>query len=124
MAKSLGRQALAEFFNCSSQILDDRESLEHIMIKSAEAAGAFPVKSLFHKFSPHGVTGVVIISESHLSIHTWPEYSYAAVDIFTCGNTIDNIRAMEYIKDKLSSGYYSIMEISRGILNIEENKLR
>ena len=71
----------------------------------------------FHQFNPHGVSGVVIIAESHLCIHTWPEYGYAAVDIFTCGDSVQPGRAAEIIAGKLGSKDHSIIEMQRGILD-------
>lgn len=86
---SLGRHVLAELCGCAFDVLDDPEKVKEYMIKAAVFAGAEVRESVFHKFSPQGVSGVVVISESHLTIHTWPELGYAAVDVFTCGNKIN-----------------------------------
>jgi len=69
---------------------------------------------VFHMFNPYGVSGVVVISESHLAIHTWPEYGYAAVDIFTCGSTVDPWLACDYLKEKFEAGHYEASEMQRG----------
>jgi S-adenosylmethionine decarboxylase len=81
----LGRHFIAELYDCDRKVLDDLELIGARMREAAEAARAKVIDAVFHRFSPHGVSGVVVIAESHLSIHTWPEFGYAAVDIFTCG---------------------------------------
>lgn len=78
--------------------------------------GAEVLGDSFHRFSPQGVSGVVIIAESHLSIHTWPEHGYAAVDIFTCGTTVRPEKAAEVLVEKLGSQNHSLKEIQRGLL--------
>ncbi|KAF5028545.1 S-adenosylmethionine decarboxylase proenzyme [anaerobic digester metagenome] len=84
------------------------------MCKAALEAGAEVREVAFHKFSPQGVSGVVIISESHLSIHTWPELGYAAVDVFTCGTTVDPWDACKYLQAILEAENIKGMEITRG----------
>jgi len=122
MTQALGKHSLIEFYDCSNEKLNNPDFLKDILSKAAIEAGAEIVETVFHTFSPHGVTGVIIIAESHLSIHTWPEYGYAAVDIFTCGDLIDNMKGLEIIKDALQCGHYSIVEMRRGILNKENLK--
>lgn len=86
------------------------------MVSAAIDCGAVVLGESFHRFSPQGVSGVVVIAESHLSIHTWPEYGYAAVDIFTCGNTVNPEKAAEVLIEKLGAENPSLMEIQRGLL--------
>ena len=86
---ALGRHILVEFNGCCPEILNDVAVIEEAMVEGARKAGATVIQSTFHHFSPFGVSGVVVIQESHLAIHTWPEYQYAAVDLFTCGETVD-----------------------------------
>ena len=112
--QALGRQILVEYYNSNQQLLNDTVFVENTMNEAAEVAGATIIKSVFHKFSPHGVSGVIVIAESHLAIHTWPEYGYAAVDIFTCGETIEPWLAFNYIKEKFQSQWVSRMELRRG----------
>ena len=83
---ALGVHYLVEFSGCEEQLLTDKELLSKTMETAAREAGATVVGTLIHQFNPHGLSGVVVIAESHLAVHTWPERSYAAVDIFTCGN--------------------------------------
>lgn len=83
-----GRHLLVEYNGCNLDILDDLKRIEGLMRDAAVAAGTRIVASVFQPFDPHGVTGVVVVEESHLSIHTWPESGYAAVDFFTCGDSL------------------------------------
>ncbi len=85
------------------------------MTAAAEAAEATVVGTVFHPFSPQGISGVVVIEESHLSIHTWPEHGYAAVDFFTCGECLPE-RAHEVIKEGLSAATSEAMMVIRGML--------
>jgi len=103
-----------ELYGCNTDILNDKEKIERIMIEAAKRAGATIVQKVFHLFNPHGISGVVVIAESHLAIHTWPEYGYAAVDVFTCGSKVDPWKAYEYIKRELEAEHSSIMEMYRG----------
>lgn len=70
----------------------------------------------FHQFAPQGVSGVVVIAESHFFIHTWPEYGYAAVDIFTCGDSVRLEAAAELLMERLETKNPSIIELRRGLL--------
>jgi S-adenosylmethionine decarboxylase len=113
---ALGRHLLLELKFCNKEVLDDIEYLKAGLIETAEKIGATVLSNVFHQFCPQGVSGVVVIAESHLCIHTWPEYGYAAVDIFTCGNTIDPRDAVALLVDKLGSREHSFKEIERGLL--------
>jgi len=115
--KSLGRHILVEFSNCNSQVLNDAQIVEEAMIKAAKTAGATVINSTFHHFSPWGISGVVVIQESHLAIHTWPEYKYAAVDLFTCGESVDPWVCFEHLKHIFQANY-SAMELNRGSLHL------
>ncbi|MCX7835618.1 MAG: adenosylmethionine decarboxylase [bacterium] len=115
--KALGQQLLVELYHCDPEILNDVNAIESHMEQAAEIAGATIVEKTFHHFSPHGVSGVVVIAESHLAIHTWPEYGYAAVDLFTCGDTILPEPCFHYLQAALKSKSFSITEMKRGILS-------
>lgn len=115
--KNLGRHILAEVYDCDPNILNDRELIEEILVKAALEAGAEVREVAFHKFSPQGVSGVVVISESHLAIHTWPELGYAAVDVFTCGNRVNPWDACNYISDGLRSKHMDATEVKRGLFD-------
>lgn len=112
---TLGRHILAEMYGCSEEILNNVHEIEKIMVKSALEAGAEVREVAFHKFSPQGVSGVVVISESHLTIHTWPELGYAAVDVFTCGDRINPWDACNYLADSFNAKNMTATEVKRGI---------
>ena len=101
--KSLGRHVLVEFYGCNHDKLNDLKFIEEAMTGAAEYAKATVVDDVFHRFNPHGVSGVVVIAESHLAIHTWPEYGYAAVDLFTCGEEINPWDAFFYLNKELEA---------------------
>lgn len=115
--KALGRHILVEFSSCNAEVLNDVSIIERGMIEAAEIAGATVINSTFHHFSPWGVSGVVVIQESHLAIHTWPEYRYAAVDLFTCGDSVDPWVSFEHLK-KVFQANYSALEMNRGSLHV------
>lgn len=113
--KILGRHLIVEYAECNNELLNDLDQLETFMNESVRKAGATIVNSTFHRYNPQGVSGVVVIAESHISIHTWPEYGYAAVDFFTCGDSVDPYRAFEYMKEMLQSKEATVQEMKRGI---------
>lgn len=116
---ALGRHVLAEFYGCPEEILNDIQRIERTMVDAALEAGAEIREVAFHKFSPQGVSGVVVISESHLAIHTWPELGYAAVDVFTCGDKVDPWVSANYLKESFAARRLSAQEITRGIFDVE-----
>lgn len=111
--KTLGRHLLGELIGCKVG-LNSVEFIKKSMEDAAIYSNATIVESCFHHFNPYGVSGVVVIAESHLTIHTWPEYDYAAIDVFTCGETVDPQRAFNYLKDCFKSERTVIKEIKRG----------
>ena len=116
--EALGRHILLELRACNRDKLDDLPFLRSTMLNAAEETGATVIGQIFHQFAPQGVTGVVAIAESHLCIHTWPEYGYAAVDIFTCGASFDPTEAARLIVAKLESQDPELSEVIRGILDL------
>ena len=116
--QALGKHIIAELYDCDKALINDHEFIEEVMLRAVEISGATIVRPVFHKFNPHGVSGVVVIAESHFSIHTWPEYGYCALDIFTCGDEIDNQAALSHLKNQLKAGNLSVSEIKRGVLNL------
>nr|BAL54798.1 spermidine synthase [uncultured Acetothermia bacterium]BAL59878.1 spermidine synthase [Candidatus Acetothermum autotrophicum] len=111
--QALGRHLIVEVWGADPHVLDDVTALEQLLLEAARAAHATVIESVFHHFSPYGVSGVVVIAESHLTIHTWPEYGYAAIDIFTCGPKMDLEAAVDVIARGLG-GRMLQLEISRG----------
>ncbi len=116
---ALGRHILAEFYGCPEETLSDLDEIKEHMVAAAYEAGAEVKETAFHRFSPQGVSGVVVISESHLAIHTWPEFGYAAVDVFTCGQTVNPWVSCNYLKQMFSARNMSAREIKRGIFDEE-----
>lgn len=118
---ALGRHILAEFFDCNTNILNNKDKIEMAMKRAAIESNATIVSSIFQTFNPHGVSGVVVIAESHLAIHTWPEYNYAAVDVFTCGETVDPWIATRFLQEAFQSKKVTTVELMRG--EIESNEV-
>jgi len=121
--QSLGRHVLAEVYGCRFDVLNDARQVENIMINAALEAGAEIREVVFHKFSPQGVSGVVVISESHLAIHTWPELGYAAVDVFTCGSSVNPWDACNYLEKEFQADYVNASEVKRGLFDKQEERL-
>ena len=115
--EQLGRHILVEFYNCDKNILKDYDLIEEFMKNAAIKSNATIVESCFHKFNPWGVSGAVIIQESHLTIHTWPEFGYASVDLFTCGDKVNPWIGFEYLQDVLKAERSESTEISRGMID-------
>lgn len=122
--KSLGYQLILELEGCPSALLDDNDTVSRVMTEAVEASGATLIQPFFHQFAPQGVSGVVIISESHFTIHTWPEYGYAAVDIFTCGDQIDMEVAMETLRSGFRAASIQKMLLTRGMLDLPDEMIR
>lgn len=113
---ALGRHLLLELQNCNKEVLDDLDFIKDCLNEAAIGCGATVVGESFYHFPPHGVSGVVNIAESHISIHTWPEYKYAAVDVFTCGDSVEPEKAAKLIAERLGSESQSLIELRRGIM--------
>ena len=113
-AEALGTHLLLELNECDSGLLDELDFIEAAMVDAAREAGANILGRSFHKFTPRGVTGIVAIAESHLAIHTWPEHGYAAVDIFTCGESFAPDRAAQLIIGSLKCRNPVTTTIRRG----------
>lgn len=120
--RALGIQLAIELFDCDQKILNDYRLLEQSLVEAATKAGATVVDSVFHQFNPHGISGAVIIAESHIAIHTWPEYCYAALDIFTCGTDIDPNGIAEEVKYVLGADRMHVSRILRGVTVGEQER--
>jgi len=114
---ALGKHLLMELKDCDKEVLNDVAFLKGALRAAASECGATVLGESFHRFSPQGVSGVMVIAESHLFIHTWPEYGYVAADIFTCGNSVQPEKAAQTLIRKLGAKSHSIVEIQRGILD-------
>ena len=113
---ALGRHLLIELKDCNVEVLNDLGFLKRCLHDAADQIGATVVNECYHEFSPQGISGVLVISESHICIHTWPEHGYAAVDIFTCGNSVKPELAVNPLVEKLGAKSSSFIELKRGIL--------
>ena len=124
--KALGRHLLVEYYSCDPKILTDIGSIEDILVGAARAAKAHIVDVGFHTFNPHGISGVVVVEESHLAIHTWPEHGFASVYIYTCGSSVNPWQAYQFIYKHLKAKHSTAMEMKRGVLNTsgKSKKLR
>ncbi len=111
---TLGRHLIAEFYGCNRETIDDLALVRTALVDAARAIGATVVGETFHKFAPQGVSGTVVIAESHLSVHTWPEKGYVAVDIYTCGG-LDPRKAVPGLTQALESSSDRCQEILRGL---------
>lgn len=112
--KYLGKHVIAEFWGAPAAKLDDLELIKKCLEKAADLAGATVVNSNFHKFSPQGVTGILLVEESHFSIHTWPEHYYAAVDLFTCSDEMNYELALDEIFSELKCTSKTVKVLNRG----------
>lgn len=120
---ALGTHLLVELRECNPDIIKSLEKVRNALVSAAKEAKATIVNVSFHEFNPFGISGVVVIAESHLTIHTWPEYAYAAIDIFTCGEIIKPEVAASYLIEQFECKNPSIVEMKRGILSHENEKL-
>jgi S-adenosylmethionine decarboxylase len=118
--KTIGRHLIAEFYGCNPQTLDDPARIRQYMLEAADKVSATVVGEVFHRFSPQGVSGSVVIAESHLSIHTWPESGYVAIDIYTCGG-LDPRPGFRHLGQSLEASSCRVQEIVRGLPDDVEN---
>ncbi len=112
--KTIGRHLIAEYYGCQAPLLNDVEALRAVMIEAAEIVGATVLGHTFHGFSPQGASGTVVIAESHLSVHTWPERGYVAVDIYTCGG-LDPRPGFDLLAERFGAESCRVQEILRGL---------
>jgi S-adenosylmethionine decarboxylase len=112
---ALGRHLLLELFDCDFDAISNLEAVKGTLVEAAKRAHATIVDVVFHEFNPFGISGVVVIAESHLSIHTWPEYRYAAVDIFSCGDLLKPEVAASYLVEQFAAERTSVVEMQRGM---------
>jgi S-adenosylmethionine decarboxylase len=116
---ALGRHLLLELFDCDFDAIANLETVKSALVEGARRAHATIVDVVFHEFNPFGISGVVVIAESHLSIHTWPEHRYAAVDIFSCGDVLTPEAAANYLVEQFGAERTAVVEVQRGLfLNV------
>ena len=115
-SKALGKHLLIELEGCPPHLINDLGFIRQSMLTAATEIGATIMGESFHRFSPQGVSGVVVIAESHISIHTWPEHGYAAADIFTCGQRVVPQRGVDYLVKVFQPQRSSVKELLRGLV--------
>ena len=115
LEQQLGRQVLAEFSFCDQAAINDGELLERLLQEAASRSGATLLSVHVHRFQPHGLSGVAILAESHLAVHTWPELGYAAIDAFTCGDHVDPKVAVNSLEAGFGAKAVTTMEVNRGM---------
>jgi len=113
--KYAGIHLLAEFWY--GKIIEDPKEIKRILIEAVKKANNTPLKVTIHKFQPQGITGIVLLAESHVAVHTWPEYNYVAIDIYTCGDKANPKKALEYLKKQFQPEKVEIKVIKRGKFN-------
>lgn len=110
--KYAGVHIIADFW-CGKDIADQKK-LKTILLRAARESQNTPLKVSIHAFSPRGITGVVLLAESHIAIHTWPEIGYTAIDIFTCGEGAKAAKALEFLKKELKPRRIAVKIMKRG----------
>ena len=110
----LGRQTLVELYGCDAETLRDHATLRARMIDAVREAGGTYVTDVFHHFSPHGVSGVIVIAESHVTLHTWPEHRYAAADIFTCSASFAHELFVQRLQEAVQAERVDTRQVERG----------
>lgn len=113
--KVFGKHYILELVDCDPELLKSVSTVEGVMERAARESKATVLNTHYHQFEPHGVSGFVLIAESHFSIHTWPEHGYASVDIQTCGEIMDADLAAEIIVEGFRSKNHHCQVIKRGV---------
>lgn len=112
---TIGFHYIVEATGCNPKIIGDPDKLRELLLSAAKAGGMEVKTSYFYRFTPTGVSGVVIVAESHISLHTWPENQYAALDVYVCGIKPNPEETINVILHALGASHAHITEIQRGI---------
>jgi S-adenosylmethionine decarboxylase proenzyme len=110
--KYSGIHLIAEFWYGKN--IEDPKKIKEILIGAVKEANNTPLKVAIHKFQPQGITGIVLLAESHIALHTWPEFNYTAIDIYTCGDKANPEKALKYLKQELQPKKVEIKKLKRG----------
>ena len=108
-----GVHLLADFWG--GKVIESQKLIEKILISAAKKSGNTVLRTTIHKFEPQGLTGVVLLEESHISIHSWPEFRYVGIDVFTCGADSSAQKALEYLKSVFEPKKVQVTEVNRGL---------
>lgn len=109
----IGKHIIADFWGCEYE--GSAKDFENLLLEAAKVSNASVLDTIFHQFKPNGATALLLLAESHISIHTWPEHGYIAVDVFTCGTKMKPQLAIDYLKNKLKPERSEIQTIDRGV---------
>lgn len=113
--EALGYHYIVEASGCNPEILSNPSKLKEILVNAAKISKMEIRTTHFYRFTPRGVSGMVVVTGSHISIHTWPEHGYAAIDVYICGTESFPEKAIEYILENIKAKYAHVTEIERGI---------
>jgi S-adenosylmethionine decarboxylase len=112
----VGRHCILELYDCPTHLLNNPVFIKQALQEAAKVAKSTLLNEISHHFEPYGVTALALLAESHISIHTWPEYGYIAVDIFTCGEHAEPEKACEYLVQTFQASKHVLMKLPRGKL--------
>jgi len=118
-AKTFGEHYLVDLHGCDPETIESAGPTEASLLEAARRCGSTIIQHHFHQFSPHGVTGIILIAESHISVHTWPENGFAAVDIFTSGQNMKPEVAIEILETAFRADRVNVKCITRGALEAD-----
>lgn len=119
---TLGHHWIVDLHGCPSELLDDQELIRQRLHETTDRFGLTLLDVVSNKFEPQGVTAIGLLAESHMSIHTWPEHGYAAVDIFTCGSDQTLKAACRFIAESLQATESMVLRLQRGVLNFDGSR--
>ncbi|MCI5065040.1 adenosylmethionine decarboxylase [bacterium] len=114
LQQPLGRHTLVEYIEADREILSAASLLEPILLEAVRVCGATYIAHQVNQFEPYGASGVVLIAESHLSFHSWPEHGYMAMDLFTCSLEMDPTAAIQYVAERIRAARFTSQVITRG----------
>ena len=112
-AASVGTHCILELYGCPATVLNDAQKIQQALREASRVAKSTLLGEIHHAFQPHGVTALALLAESHISVHTWPETGYAAVDVFTCGDHTMPEKACVYLAGILEAADYSLQTVAR-----------
>jgi spermidine synthase len=115
---ALAKHLLVEYYECNTDKIRDADYIEKSMLEAAQVTGVKISDCIIHSFAPWGVSGAVVMGESHLTIHTWGEFNFASVDLYTTGENADPWQEFNYLAKALESKNFSVMEFKRGVRNL------
>ena len=108
----IAKHIIAEFYQPQNMV-ENSSKLKQMLLKAAKSACSTPLKTAIHKFPINGITGIILLAESHITIHTWPEIGYIAIDVFTCGKKTKPEKAINYFRTVFKPKKVKIQKIIR-----------